>query len=162
MKKISVLGLFVVLISSCAKKDNSQEIANIKKMTIDSINKANVIVLQKRKIDSLENLKIKPQKENVVVTPSEKNNGYAYSSSNGKPTVNTYPASSRTKKKKLNKVAKGAIIGAGVGAVTGAVVSKKRGKGAVIGGVIGAGAGAGVGAVLEKKDKKTSNVAFPL
>ena len=33
------------------------------------------------------------------------------------------------------------LIGAGVGAATGAAVSKKRGKGAVVGGVLGAGAG---------------------
>lgn len=36
---------------------------------------------------------------------------------------------------------KSALIGAGAGAVTGAVVSKKHAKGAVIGGAIGAGAG---------------------
>jgi uncharacterized membrane protein len=36
---------------------------------------------------------------------------------------------------------KNALIGAGVGAATGAVVSKKRAKGAVIGGAVGAGAG---------------------
>jgi hypothetical protein len=162
MKNFSVLGLFVVLIGSCAKKDNSQEIANIKRMTIDSINRSNEVALQKIKIDSLETLIKKPQSESMVLAPSEKNNSYAYSSSNSKPTVNTYPTSSRNKKKKLNKVAKGAIIGAGVGAVTGAVVSKKRGKGAIIGGVIGAGAGAGVGVVLEKKDKQKDNVIFPL
>ena len=36
---------------------------------------------------------------------------------------------------------KSTLIGAGVGGVTGAAVSKKRGKGALIGGAVGAGAG---------------------
>ena len=36
---------------------------------------------------------------------------------------------------------KNTLIGAGVGAATGAVVSKKHGKGALIGGAVGAGAG---------------------
>lgn len=55
------------------------------------------------------------------------------------------------KKKKISNTAKGALIGAGVGAVTGAIVSKKKAKGAVIGGLIGAGAGAVAGSTTEKK-----------
>lgn len=46
---------------------------------------------------------------------------------------------------------KGAVIGGGVGAVTGAVVSKKHAKGAVVGGAVGAGAGYLYG---RHKDKK--------
>jgi len=46
---------------------------------------------------------------------------------------------------------KSALIGAGVGAVTGAAVSKKRAKGAVIGGAIGAGAGYLYGKHRDKK-----------
>lgn len=61
-------------------------------------------------------------------------------------------------KKKLNEVAKGAIIGAGVGAVTGAIVSKKKGKGAIVGGILGAGAGAAAGKVIkDKKEVKLDN-----
>lgn len=61
-------------------------------------------------------------------------------------------------KKGLNEVAQGAIIGAGVGAVTGAIVSKKKGKGAIVGGVLGAGAGAAAGKVIkEKKEAKIDN-----
>ncbi len=59
-------------------------------------------------------------------------------------------------KKRLNEVAKGAIIGAGVGAVTGAIVSKKKGKGAIVGGVIGAGVGAAGGKII--KDKKETKI----
>lgn len=58
------------------------------------------------------------------------------------------------KKKGISNTAKGALIGAGVGAVTGAAVSKERGKGAIIGGLIGAGAGAVTGKVIDKKKAK--------
>lgn len=55
-------------------------------------------------------------------------------------------------KKKISNTAKGAIIGAGVGAVTGALIAKKQPvKGAVVGGVIGAGTGAVIGNKTEKK-----------
>jgi uncharacterized protein YcfJ len=59
----------------------------------------------------------------------------------------------KTKKGWSNK-AKGAAIGAGAGAITGAAVSNKKGKGAVIGGAVGAGAGYLVG---RHKDKKNPN-----
>jgi hypothetical protein len=53
--------------------------------------------------------------------------------------------------------AKGAVIGAGAGAITGALLdSKKKGqavKGGVIGGVLGAAAGLGAGAIIDKKNK---------
>lgn len=58
------------------------------------------------------------------------------------------------KKKGMSTPAKGAIIGAGVGAVTGAVVSKKKVQGAVIGAVVGAGAGAGTGVIIDKRKQK--------
>lgn len=46
---------------------------------------------------------------------------------------------------------KSTIIGAGAGAATGVLVSKKNGKGAVVGGAVGAGAGYLYG---RHKDKK--------
>lgn len=55
-------------------------------------------------------------------------------------------------KKGWSKAAKGAVIGGASGAVVGAAVSKKRGKGAVIGGVIGAGSGYIIGRSKDKKD----------
>lgn len=55
------------------------------------------------------------------------------------------------KKKGMNPKLKGALIGAGTGAAAGAIVSRKKGKGAVIGGLIGAGIGTVVGSQYEKK-----------
>ena len=45
------------------------------------------------------------------------------------------------------------MIGAGTGAVAGAIINKRnRGAGAVIGGVVGGAAGYGIGRAQDKKD----------
>lgn len=64
------------------------------------------------------------------------------------------PATQTTeeKKKGWSKAAKSAVIGAGSGAVVGAIVSDKKGKGAIIGGAVGAGAGYIIGRDQDKKD----------
>ena len=57
------------------------------------------------------------------------------------------------KKKGWSKAAKATAIGAGTGAVLGAVINKKnRVAGAVIGGVIGGGGGYVIGRGMDKKD----------
>jgi hypothetical protein len=65
--------------------------------------------------------------------------------------TSTQPAA-QTQKKGWSKAAKGTAIGAGSGAVVGAIISKKKGRGAIIGGVVGAGVGYGVGRSKDKKD----------
>ena len=60
-----------------------------------------------------------------------------------------------TTRKKWSGAAKGAVIGAGVGAISGAIIDKKHpGTGAIIGGLAGAGIGAGTGAIIDGKKKK--------
>ena len=57
------------------------------------------------------------------------------------------------RKKGWSAKAKGAVIGAGTGAIAGAVINgRNRGVGAVIGGVLGAGAGTGIGAIIDRKN----------
>jgi hypothetical protein len=51
-------------------------------------------------------------------------------------------------------------IGAGAGARTGAVISKKKGEGAIIGGPAGAGVGAGTGANYRRKQKGIEQFHF--
>jgi hypothetical protein len=65
----------------------------------------------------------------------------------------TQPETAEAKKDEgWSKAAKGATIGAGSGAVVGAIISKKKGKGAVIGGVIGAAGGYVLGRKQDKKE----------
>jgi hypothetical protein len=62
-------------------------------------------------------------------------------------------AKTTTTKKGWSKAAKATAIGAGAGAVLGAVINKKnRAVGAVIGGVLGGGGGYVIGRGMDKKD----------
>lgn len=73
------------------------------------------------------------------------------------PVESTIPATMPVEKEKKgwSNTAKGAVIGAGVGAIGGAVINKRnRVKGAVLGGLIGAAAGAGTGILIDKKQRQ--------
>lgn len=103
-----------------------------------------------------------PARTSKSVAKTSKSNGTGSNKSSGSgtvsqgggsgtashPTVSTAPA----KKKGWSKAAKGTAIGAGSGAVLGAIVSKNKVKGAVIGGIIGAGGGYAIGRTKDKKD----------
>src|SRR6185437_10211115 len=69
---------------------------------------------------------------------------------NSSETASTGSETKVQKKKGLNKASQGAIIG-GVG---GAVVSKKKGLGAVVGAVVGAAGGYIIGKKMDKKDNQ--------
>jgi len=62
------------------------------------------------------------------------------------------PVVQPVKKKGWNNATKGAVIGAGAGAIGGAILSKKKGLGAVIGGVVGAAGGYIIGKNMDKKN----------
>lgn len=165
MKKTIIIFAFIPFVFACTdskKNNNSAEIAQAKQAAIDSVKQANLISQQQKTIDSLKNVAvINNQKETTKTTPDKatvgSKNGYVSSKSSVPATPVGY---STTKKKKLSNTAKGAIIGAGVGAVTGAVVAKKKGQGAIIGGVVGAGTGAGVGAIIDKKQKEEPKIYY--
>ncbi|MFD2908180.1 YMGG-like glycine zipper-containing protein [Flavobacterium ardleyense] len=131
MKKILI---FAVLASLASCKDQAAEMEVAKQNTIDSIQ---IVQEKQRVIDSMQAITVtKVEKEVIYV-----NNNTA------QPVVE--------KRKGMSNTAKGALIGAGVGAATGAVVSKKKGTGAIIGGLSGAAVGAGTGAIIDdKKNKK--------
>jgi hypothetical protein len=87
-------------------------------------------------------------------TPPVTNNDNADSRSNPEEvvTASTQTAPEPVQKKEgWSHAAKGTVIGAGSGAILGAMVSKKHGKGAIIGGILGAGTGYVFG---REKDKK--------
>lgn len=72
---------------------------------------------------------------------------------NTQPAVNNDPVPAVEEEKKgWSNAAKGAVIGAGAGAIGGAIISKKKGKGAIIGGVVGAAGGYIIGKNKDKKD----------
>ena len=71
------------------------------------------------------------------------------------------PAQAQTQpKKKVSPQAKGAIIGAGSGAILGGVIHKRnRVVGGVVGGVAGAGAGYAIGKHIDNKNKEKAAAA---
>jgi len=130
MKKLSLL-LIAMSVISCKNTDKSDaDLA--KEATLDSLE---VVYAKQRVIDSMNDAMVRQQaqqKEVIIVNQT----------------------AATPEKKKMSGAVKGALIGAGVGAVTGAAVSDEKGKGAVIGGLAGAGVGAGTGAIIDDKKKK--------
>lgn len=138
MKNIVMIlaAVGVLSLSSCKNTDKQGAVADdVRQATIDSMN---AVAEKQRVIDSMqmENEKALREKEKQVVVVHDQ-----------------APAAAAPQRKKWSGAAKGAVIGAGVGAVTGAIVSKKKGEGAIIGGLAGAGVGAGTGAILDDKKK---------
>lgn len=137
-------NLFLVLIASTAffscKDSNKEGVAEVnleaqeRQKTIDSMN----LVLEKQRvIDSV--VKATKQNEKQVVEKKE--------------VVVVKEQAAAPQRKKWSGAAKGAVIGAGVGAVTGAAISKNKAEGAIIGGLAGAGVGAGTGAIIDDSKK---------
>ncbi|MNY18343.1 hypothetical protein D3C86_1517190 [compost metagenome] len=60
------------------------------------------------------------------------------------------------KKKGWSQAAKGAVIGAGAGALGGILIDKKDGRGAIIGGVVGAGTGYVIGRAQDRKSGRVT------
>ncbi|KAF2330985.1 YMGG-like glycine zipper-containing protein [Flavobacterium ginsenosidimutans] len=139
MKGLYIL-LTVIFLTSC-QQQSKEDINKAKQASIDSmkveINKQRVIDSMKTEMAKLNEEKIEAQKEKVVVVHQQDGTN-----------------ATTAKKKGWSATAKGAVIGAGVGAATGAIVSKKKGEGAIIGGLAGAAVGTGTGAVIDSKNKK--------
>jgi hypothetical protein len=89
-------------------------------------------------------------------TGSESNGGISTGAGTGTSSTNgdvvTTQPEAKQKNEGWSKAAKGTAIGAGSGAVLGAIISKNKGKGAVIGGVVGAAGGYVLGRMQDKKD----------
>jgi hypothetical protein len=89
-------------------------------------------------------------------TGNESSGGISTGSDNGTSAPGGDVATTQPEVKQKNegwsKAAKGTAIGAGSGAVLGAIISKNKGKGAVIGGVVGAAGGYVLGRMQDKKD----------
>jgi len=110
---------------------------------------------QARYEDSLKNVGAEREKSRTKATyaATRPRASYASSGSRSSSAASGYGSTAYpVAKKKSHAARNGALIGAGAGALTGALVTKKnRGVGALIGGVAGGAAGFGVGKIVEKK-----------
>ncbi len=162
MKKYLIIIAVCGALMSCrsnADKSNA--------MIVDSLNRASLDKSQVVEMNGVSDtligsngatyVKVDPNRPATVVTtpapvtPVRRSNTVRSSSTTTTTTTQGTTTTQTTKKKGWSSAAKGTVIGAASGAVLGAIVDKKHGRGAVIGGLIGAGGGYLIG---HKKDKK--------
>lgn len=167
MKKIVIILACSFTLAACGSNNNDQAGIQATK-TADSLR---MEIVKQHTIDSMNAVAAQPMQVSnepvtaVATTPHHvahvTHNSYTTNTTN---TTVTNPAgtpaatAAAPQKKGWSAKAKGAVIGAGVGAVGGALIdSKHKGdavKGGVIGGVLGAAAGLGAGAIIDNKKKQ--------
>ena len=149
MRKLATILTVALLVIAC--KPNANEagvIEDSKQATIDSMNtvmeKQKMELAKQKSIDSMRTIMANQQ-----AAQSARHNRQV-------ATAQAAPATpAEAKRKGWSGAAKGAVIGAGVGAIGGAIIDKKKpAQGAIIGGLAGAGLGAGTGAVIDDSKKK--------
>lgn len=174
MKKIISATAFASLFMLAACNTNSikeKEAAILaQQRTIDSMN---IELARKQVIDSMTEVNNQQytltqsylaasqaaQSPKVVYVNRTRNRSYSGRTQQASSVNNTQAAQPVVyqqpvqKKKGWSAKAKGAVIGAGTGAIAGAVINKRnREAGALIGGILGAGAGTGLGAIIDHKN----------
>ena len=153
MKNFIVLLMAGFLVTACGNNaaNTEAQIAKAKEHMLDSIKTVDslkaIAEKQQKSLDSLTKLAAEKQVRKAKGDAVEPR----YADAESKP------AAPAAKKKGWSSTAKGAVIGAGIGAIGGAIIDKKHGEGAIIGGIIGAGAGAGTGAIIDAKKKKADS-----
>ena len=85
-----------------------------------------------------------------VATGTTDNTANAGSGTSGSTDPVATTTTQTEKKKGWSSAAKGAAIGAGAGAIGGAIIAKKKGLGAIVGGVVGAAGGYIIGKDIDK------------
>jgi YMGG-like Gly-zipper len=156
MKKMLSIFALVVVFTACKNKTNETTNKNMVLVDTTGLSKSNVLTdVGNNKYVINDKVAIKPVSSNPL--PSSSNSTVSNPGSAGSSNNNTVAEAPVKKDKGWSDAAKGTAIGAGSGAVLGAVVAKgDRGKGAVIGSVIGAGTGYLIG---RSRDKKSGRVA---
>lgn len=157
MKHILIVASLVVATMGCNNSGNTNEkIQAARQAAIDSVNR--VVEIERMKQATIDSMNLVREMELAEATTANKtketvvyrDGSYANS---GYTPVSYGPAA--TGKKRMSNAAKGALIGAGVGALTGVAIAKdKKGKGALIGAGVGAAAGAVTGVIVDKQKKK--------
>lgn len=153
MKRIVLVCIAGAMLAACTNNNAHEEalvkqkvVAAIKdSLKLDSFKKAEAKIKEKEQ-ETQRLAKIKEERRMLLL--SERNEAAPARSYNSETAV---PA----KKKGWSQAAKGAVIGAGAGALGGVLLDKKDGRGAIIGGVVGAGTGYLIG---RDQDRKSGRV----
>jgi uncharacterized protein YcfL len=161
MKKIFSIFTIAVMFTACKSKTGTEVNKNMVMVDTTGLSKSNVLTdVGNNKYVINDKVVTKPAVTKPAATASTGNNSASDNNTNTSNTSSSPSTSSATPVKQdkgWSDAAKGTAIGAGSGAVLGAVIAKNdRGKGAVIGSVIGAGTGYIIG---RSRDKKSGRVA---
>ena len=167
MKKIISILAIAYALASCnndaANKQTEQLAAQ--QRTLDSVKNA---MAQQHAVDSMNALMATQQQATAqqqgIATPHHAGQGTRVIERNTVTNTSTIQSQGNApaaapEKKRWSAKATGTLVGAGVGAITGAMVDKKKGEGAVVGGVLGAAAGLGTGAIIDKRKKNRQDTA---
>lgn len=153
MKRIVLVCIAGAMLAACTN-NNAREEALVKQkmvaavkdsLKLDSFKRAEAKIKEKEQ-ETQRLAKIKEERRMLLL--SERNEAAPARSYNSE-------AAAPAKKKGWSQAAKGAVIGAGAGALGGVLLDKKDGRGAIIGGVVGAGAGYLIG---RDQDRKSGRV----
>lgn len=151
MKKIFAIVALAIGLASCGNSAKEEALAKQQAMAavrdslkLDSFKKAEVA---KQEL-------LKEQKHQAELAAARRSASSSYSSS-GSTTTSSAGTTTAAQKKGWSSAAKGTAIGAGVGALSGVLIDKKDGRGAIIGGLAGAGAGYVIG---RSRDVKSGRV----
>jgi hypothetical protein len=155
MKKTLLIFASAVMVMAC--KSKMSETANKNMVLVDTtgLYKSNAItnvdgryVINDNAVIGENNNPMGQSVANAKITKKKK----VVANSNYYSQTNSNESAGIPKDKGLSHAAKGTIVGAGTGAITGALINKEhRGTGAIIGALIGAGSGYVIGRVTDKK-----------
>ena len=154
MKKIIVTVIVIASFAAC--KNNKSELPKDNAVMIqDTFRMYNNSILtdknQQVQTNPVKSSATQGRKSTNNSSQNTNNNTSANSTNTGSGQVATAPV--KAKKKGWSHRARGAVVGAGAGAVTGAIINKNnRGAGAVIGAVVGAAGGYIIGNEVDKKN----------
>jgi hypothetical protein len=181
MKQIIAICGIAILAASCntaavrqqeemlkaqAATIETMKVEMAKQRVIDSMNQvmaANTAPVQKETPVVVRTVRKKTApkySEPIAVSNTDTYTGYSNTNTAQPAPVQTPPIVQQEpaqEKKGWSAKAKGGVIGAGAGAVAGALIHKRSpALGAAVGGVLGGGAGIGIGAIIDKKQGRTS------
>ena len=170
MKRILMILATAGFLSSCdnAARRDQEAAMKAQQFTMDSLRqelaKQSVIDSMAALAQAEEEAWVEEQK--AVQRSTARSSGRSYSSASRSgsyaaerndppaPTVVYRDVPAEPQKKRWSSKATGALIGAGAGALGGALIGKKKGTGAIIGGASGAAVGLGAGAIIDANRKK--------
>ena len=144
-KLIFGISLLIVTSSACTNNSIQNQQAALKRkdsLLADSI----------KQFKAADAAKVAERKEAIENRHHSSAPAYTTRPQNGQGSVGTYGDNPPVEKKKgWSDAAKGSAIGAGGGAIAGALIDKRHGQGAIIGGLVGAGAGYLIGRGDDRK-----------